>query len=369
MEPEEGLLPDPELRNNPDKREPYPEGHRSPKAIKQDIKLGVVKEWLKDTSVRPEGMEKPLPYQRFMRYARKFFLSSEGKLYKRGENAMHRLVVDREHRMYMLRAAHDSLGHRGGYATTALIELRFWWPEFEKDAKWYVKTCEICLKRQQALYKIPPVVTATPSIFQKVHTDVMHMSESSNRCGYIVDARCALSRYVEARGLRNADAESIGRFLLEEIICRWGCPKWLVTDNGKPFIAAAKWLNAKYGIVGIRISSYNSQANGIIERGHWDIRQSIYKATDGDLKKWFWFLPQVLWADRITVRRGLGCSPYFAVCGAHPVIPLDLNEATWLVEYPDTIMDTADLVGLRARALPKHTYHVDEMRERVHKFK
>lgn len=269
----------------------------------------------------------------------------------------------------MLRAAHDSLGHRGGYATTALIELRFWWPEFEKDAKWYVKTCEICLKRQQALYKIPPVVTATPSIFQKVHTDVMHMSESSNRCGYIVDARCALSRYVEARGLRNADAESIGRFLLEEIICRWGCPKWLVTDNGKPFIAAAKWLNAKYGIVGIRISSYNSQANGIIERGHWDIRQSIYKATDGDLKKWFWFLPQVLWADRITVRRGLGCSPYFAVCGAHPVIPLDLNEATWLVEYPDTIMDTADLVGLRARALAKHTYHVDEMRERVHKFK
>jgi hypothetical protein len=197
----------------------------------------------------------------------------------------------------------------------------------------------------------------------------MHMSEVSNKHGYIVDARCALSRYLEARGLTSANAESIGKFLLEEIICRWGCPQWLVTDNGKPFISAMKWLKAKYGIVGIKISSYNSQSNGTIERGHWDIRQSIFKATNGDLKRWFWFLPQVLWADRITTRRGLGCSPYFAVCGAHPVLPLDLEEATWLVEWPDAVLSTDELIGLRARALAKHTYHVDEMRERVHKIK
>src|ERR1700743_3745659 len=150
--------------------------------------------------------------------------------------------------------------------------------------------------------------------------------------------------------------ETIGRFLLEEVICRWGCPRWLVTDNGKPFLAAVKWLNAKYGIIGIRISPYNSQANGTVERGHWDLRQSIFKATDGDLKKWFWFLPQVLWADRVTVRRGLGCSPYFAVCGAHPVLPLDLEEATWLVQWPGATLSTNELIGLRAIALAKHTY-------------
>src|ERR1700753_725456 len=315
--------------------------------------------------IRPPGMEENQVYDRFMRFARRFFLSQDGKLYRRGENSMHKLVVEKKHRMYMLRAAHDSLGHRGGYATTALIELRLWWPEFEKDARWYEKTCGVCQRRRQALYKTPPVVTATPSIFQRVHTDVMHMSEVSNRCGYIVDARCALTRYLEARGLRTADAESIGKFLLEEVICRWGCPRWIVTDNGKPFVAAVKWLNAKYCIVGIRISSYNSQANGTVERGHWDVRQSLFKATNGDLKKWFWFLPQVVWADRITVRRGLGCSPYFAVCGAHPVLPLDLKEATWLVEWPDTIISTDELVGLRAIALAKHTYHVDEMRRRV----
>ena len=139
--------------------------------------------------------------------------------------------------------------------------------------------------------------------------------------------------------------------------------------NAPQFIAALKWLNAKYGIVGIRISAYNSQANGPVETGHWDMRQSIYKATGGDVRKWFWFLPQVIWADRITTRRGLGCTPYFAVTGAHPTIPLDLEEATWLVEYPGGIISTAELVGLRAKALAKHVQHIDEMRGRVDKEK
>ena len=73
----------------------------------------------------------------------------------------------------------------------------------------------------------------------------------------------------------------------------------------------------------------------------------------------------MIWADRITTRRGLGCSPYFAVTGAHPTIPLDLEEATWLVEYPGEIISTAELIGLRAKALAKHIQHVDEMRARV----
>jgi hypothetical protein len=61
----------------------------------------------------------------------------------------------------------------------------------------------------------------------------------------------------------------------------------------------------------------------------------------------------------------MGCSPYFAVCGTHPVLPLDIAEATWLVEYPDGLISTDELVGLRARALAKHVVHVEEMRKRM----
>ena len=54
----------------------------------------------------------------------------------------------------------------------------------------------------------------------------------------------------------------------------------------------------------------------------------LYKATGGDVKKWFWSLHHVMWADRVTVRKGTGCLPYFMVTGAQPTLPLDVIEAT-----------------------------------------
>ena len=54
---------------------------------------------------------------------------------------MHKLVVEKEHRMYMLKFVHDSLGHRGVYPTTELIKQCFRWPDIEQDVIWYIKTC------------------------------------------------------------------------------------------------------------------------------------------------------------------------------------------------------------------------------------
>ncbi len=108
---------------------------------------------------------------------------------------------------------------------------------------------------------------------------------------------------------------------------------------------------------------YNSQANGRIERPHWDVRQSLFKACGGNEKKWHYYFILIMWADRITVRKRLGCSPFFAVTGAHPILPLDVLEATWLVEYPVRILEDWELRGLRAIALEKHTDKVAEMRD------
>jgi len=143
----------------------------------------------------------------------------------------------------------------------------------------------------------------------------------------------------------------------------------IVTDNGAPFKKAVAWLEEKYGIKGVTISPYNSQANRAVERPHWDLRQMLYKATKGDVNKWFWHLHHVTWADRITVRKGTGCSPYFMITRVHPTIPLDITEATWLVKYPEGMVLSAELIGLRALALAKHVEHVEEMRQKVSKEK
>ena len=45
--------------------------------------------------------------------------------------------------------------------------------------------------------------------------------------------------------------------------------------------------------------------------------------------------------------------------------PLDVQEATWLVEPPTGFMSTEDLIAARARALAKHQTHVAEAMKKV----
>jgi hypothetical protein len=342
----------------------YPEDQRSKAGKMQDERLPLLKMWLSKPLVRIPDLDER-EHRKLVRTATHFFMSEDGRLYKRGVDSAHKLVVDQSQRMYLMKASHDSLGHRGFYATKTLINERFWWPEMERDISWYCKTCDICQKRQKLLVKIPPIVTHTPSIFQVLHADTMHMSPKSNGCGHIVHGRCGMTSWMEGRPVRDENGKTIANWLFEDIICRWGCITEIVTDNGGPYRSAVAWLEQKYGIKGIKISSYNSKANGKIERPHWDVRQMLYKATGGNPSKWFWFFHHVMWADRVSIRKGLGCSPFFMVTGAHPILPLDIQEATWLVDLPGRMLTTAELIGYRAKALAKHRQHVIEMRNRI----
>jgi hypothetical protein len=356
------LLPDDEQIDARDEK--YPDDQRTRTGRMQDERLPLLKQWLQKPFVKPADMEE-YEYRKLVRAATHFFTDQKGRLYRRGLDSAHKLVVEMDKRMYLMRAAHDSLGHRGFYATKALITERFWWPEMERDVSWYCKTCHVCQERQKLLVKIPPVVTHTPSIFQVLHADTMHMTPKSNGCGYIHHGRCGMTSWMEGRPARDDKGRTIALWLFEDIICRWGCMIEIITDNGSAYQAAAAWLEQKYGIKGIKISSYNSKANGKIERPHWDVRQMLYKATGGNPSKWFWFFHHVMWSDRMSIRKGYGCSPFFMVTGAHPILPLDIQEATWLVELPGRPLTTAELIGYRAKALAKHRQHVIDMRERI----
>jgi hypothetical protein len=182
--------------------------------------------------------------------------------------------------------------------------------------------------------------------------DSMHMPPAGG-FKYIVHGRCSLVRYPEFRMLRRETASAIGDWIFQDLICRWGTLVEIVTDNGTPFLKALAYLESKYHIHHIRISGYNSRANGLIERPHFDVRESIFKAVDGVQSKWNTATYSVFWAERVTISRRMGCSPYFAVTGTHPLLPLDISEATYLLPPPDAILSTTDLIARRAIALQK----------------
>jgi len=101
-------------------------------------------------------------------------------------------------------------------------------------------------------------------IFRQVHIDTMLMP-TVNKFWYHVQAHCALSSWAEWCPLQKENEKTLGDFIFEDILCRWHGMAEIVTDNGPAFISAAGYLSKKYGIHHVKISLYNSQANGVVE--------------------------------------------------------------------------------------------------------
>ena len=144
-------------------------------------------------------------------------------------------------------------------------------------------------------------------------------------------------------------AIGIAKFIFEYILCCHGAIEAIVMDNGTPYIAALEVLQHCYGINHIYISPYNSQANGIVERQHFDVQESLIKAADGDTKKWSQAVPLVFWAECISIHPMTGFSLYYIAHGIELTMPLDIAEATYLCLLLTSEVSTQELLVYHAQ--------------------
>jgi hypothetical protein len=156
----------------------------------------------------------------------------------------------------------------------------------------------------------------------------------------------------------------IATFIFKDILCRWGALEEIVTDNGSPFVKALDILGKKYKIFNIRISAYNSRTNGIVERQHRPVRESIMKAADVFESKWPSVFHSVMWAEHVTIQKSTGYSPYRIAHRTEPLFPFDLAKVTYSA-LPLDMMETMDLLAIRARQLQKRKEDLEMVKERV----
>jgi hypothetical protein len=172
----------------------------------------------------------------------------------------------------------------------------------------------------------------------------MHLPTSGGFTRIII-GRCAIINYPEWRMLRRKTYKTVREWIWQDIICRWGTLVEIITDNGPPIIKAVEYLATKYHLNHIQISGYNSRANSIVEHGHFDVQQALFKAADGDQSKWSQVAHSVFWSDRVTTCKRMGVSPYFALTSTPPLIPLNIIEATYLSPPPTSILSTTNLIA------------------------
>jgi len=161
--------------------EEYDDNRRSEHVKRADERIKQIRELLATKSKRPFG-KLTAKQASLVRVASHYWLDKgNGKLYKKNTgNDSLQLVVAEEDWMRLLRSCYNEMGYRGSYATNKLLQQRFWWPEIEKDAMWYIRTCHMCQVRQRKALELLLVVTHTLSIFQVLHADTVHMNLPSN---------------------------------------------------------------------------------------------------------------------------------------------------------------------------------------------
>src|SRR6266481_2154235 len=200
----------------------------------------------------------------------------------------------------------------------------------------------------------------------KVYIDIMLMPKAQGY-RYIIAARDDLSGAAEGWKLKQATARTVSQFIFEELLCRYGVISEIVTDNGTEVRGATEELLQCHGIPHIHISPYNSQANGVVERGHYTIREGLVKACEGNINRWPDYVHHAFFADRITTRQATGFSPFYLLYGTDPILPLDLLEATYLVPGFKPNMSTSDLLALQIKQLRKLPDDIDKAAETLHR--
>ena len=101
----------------------------------------------------------------------------------------------------------------------------------------------------------------------------------------------------------------------------------LICENGPENKGLMKELIKRYRIKNVLITSYHSQANGLVESGHQPVLDALFKLR----QKWVKNLPLVVWADRTTTCTLTGFAPYKLVFGQDCVLPIELRAASWAV--------------------------------------
>ena len=85
---------------------------------------------------------------------------------------------------------------------------------------------------------------------------------------WLIGCRDDLSGVTECKAIARDTTKVMAQFFLKQIILQYGIVQEVVTDNGPSFGKEFSKLVKSYGIRHIKISPYNSQANGVVERGH-----------------------------------------------------------------------------------------------------
>ena len=184
------------------------------------------------------------------------------------------------------------------------LQSGYWWPTLFTDAARYVKKCDPCQRvgKLPTSKAMPLNLILVQVLFEKWGIDLVVPIKPPSRYGkkqYILVASEYVTKWAETLATKTDDAKTVAKFLYENIITRFGCPKELVSDRGTHFLnKTIEQLTTKYLIKHRKSTPYHPRANGQTEKTNGILCKIITKTVQGSNNDWDARIHDTLWAYR-----------------------------------------------------------------------
>ena len=144
------------------------------------------------------------------------------------------------------------------------------------------------------------------------------------RARYIITTKKYLTRWVEARAVKDCSATTVAQFIFDDIITRFGCPKILLSDQDTHFInKTMEALTQEFEVHHQKSMPYHPQENGTMEAFNKILETTLTKICSVNKDDWHLRVPTILWAYRTTCKKLTMKTPFKLVCGLEAIVPME----------------------------------------------
>ncbi|KAG8493347.1 hypothetical protein CXB51_010679 [Gossypium anomalum] len=251
-------------------------------------------------------------------------------LYKRRKDQVLLRCVGAVEAKLILEEVHEGVcgTHANGFMMARqIMRFGYYWSTMEGDCINYAKKCHKCQIYGDKIHVPPsPLHVMTSSWpFSMWGMDVIGpiSPKASNGYRFIFVVIDYFTKWVEAASYANVTKSAVSRFLKKEIICRYGMPKRIISDNAlnlnnRTIVEVCSQFKIKHH----NSSPYRPKMNGAVKAANKNIKKIVGKMSDRD---WHEKLPFALLAYQTSIRISTGATLFSLVYGMDAVLPIEVE--------------------------------------------